>query len=200
MIRFLSGKIAAYVVKHDEEADYDVVAYGYETLLHDVLTTALMVIAAIPFGIFFQVAAALLAYHLLRNYCGGAHAKSSIVCTVTSIILLYGMPFLVVRTALKLPIPLIAVLLAVNLLLLWRYAPADTEEMPIRREDVRRQLRIKSMLCAVLLFIAAVALWWVWPSVSASIALSATVASLMTHPVVYFLYRCKKSVPELAAE
>ena len=193
MTKYLSGKIAAYIVKNDDTADYEELAYGYEVLLHDALVVLALLLIAVPFGLALHVIFLLVVYHLLRGFAGGAHAKSGVVCKVTSVVFLYGIAFLSAKTALRIPVYAIVPLYVLDAALLLLYAPADTEVMPIRNPGVRKSLKIKSVICLSACFGAALLTGSRWASIASILVLTPTLACCFTHPAAYWLYGCKKS-------
>lgn len=83
-------------------------------------------------------------YVFLRKFAQGLHAKSSVVCTVVSLICFVALPYFVQNVSLRRwEVGIIGILLT---FLFFKYAPADTENAPILGASNRAYLRKRAVL------------------------------------------------------
>lgn len=96
-----------------------------------------------------EIPKAVLIFHLaflyIRKYAYGAHSNSSLKCTIISLILFVGIPFYLVNFVL-LPKRLLFIVLMINSILIFKFAPADTKKNPIIDLKKKRELRKKAMI------------------------------------------------------
>jgi accessory gene regulator B len=189
----LAGKTAAYIVKNDPSADYEVLEYGYDILFQEISVTILTLLLALPFGLFVHVAISLATYNVLRLYAGGLHAKHRIVCIVTSIVIMFGPSVLFAKLGVSLPIAAILALYLLNLVLLLLYAPADTEAKPIQDRQTRKRMKMASVSWLTIIYCLALILHGRFPDYSAVLAAMPFIVCCFAHPLAYWLYGCKKS-------
>lgn len=88
MITFLSRIIADFLCRKNAVSDDDkeICAYGYEVLFFNLLNALLIFFLGILLNKLFYSIIFFLIFAVLRQYCGGFHAKSTVVCTITYII------------------------------------------------------------------------------------------------------------------
>jgi accessory gene regulator B len=185
----LSRKLAGYVVKNDETADYEVIQYGFELLLQEYITLIAALALSIPFGLFLSVLLAILVFSPCRVIMGGAHAQTRLICISTYFVLIYGS--CIGARFITLPLFAYIALYIVCIILAIAYVPADTQEMPYIGDKTKRKL----FACACLTVYYAIALLirGRFPSYAVIIALLTTIVAVFTHPIIYRLYGCEKS-------
>ncbi|RKO66292.1 accessory gene regulator ArgB-like protein [Desulfofundulus salinus] len=149
MIHDLAQRIASWLGKElQQEERTAVMAYGLELLLGAVVKLVCFVTIPLLLGIFFQVAAVVLASVVFRLAAGGAHCTAYYRCLISSLTTFTGLGFLArwlgESNAPVTEMALAAVLFAIIVALIW--APADTPAKPITREGHRRALKIISLL------------------------------------------------------
>lgn len=194
MITHLSKMTARYIARNDESADYDVLVYGYELLYQELAVHLLTLIIALPFGIMPYVLAGLILFKIIRNFTGGAHANHRVVCTIVSTSVLFGPSLVFVKLGFRIPVFVIGILFVLDLLLLAKYAPADTELKPIQSPDKRAALKRMAILSLFAVFIVSFFLWRVNPGFAEAMVVTVTIVCLFTHPAIYKLLGCKNSM------
>lgn len=192
MIKYLSERIATCVCKNDEDADVEVVAYGFDIFLQEAGVILLALLLALPFGLLLPVAVSIVAYKLLRRYAGGTHAAHRIACMITSILVAFGPALVFARTSLRIPLPVLAALCVLDLILLYRYAPADTDTRPVRNPDTRRRMRLIALVTMAAYTVVALALNFWRPDYASLLVTIATAVCCTTHPAAYRLYGCQR--------
>ncbi len=170
MIRYFAGKAAAYIVRNDPSADYEVLEYGYDVLFQEAGVTILTLLLALPLGLFFHIAVSLAAYNILRLCAGGIHANHRVVCVLTSIVIMFGPSVIFGKLGVTLPLIAIPSLYVAGVVMLLFYAPADTETKPIQYLPTRKRMKIISIAWLSVLYAAAFALHGRFPDYSAVLA------------------------------
>lgn len=188
MIQALADRIAGYVVKNDGTANHEILAYGFGLILYAIFTYAVVFASALLFGVIREMLVVLPVFWIMRYTVGGCHANSRLVCFITSTSSFYLCIFLAHTLVFR--GPAIAVLLIVNLLVLIRYAPGDTQEQPmVKRRWLRKLLGVVFLLCFFALSVFNRGM-----RVEANILLLVpTLVSVLLHPYAYRIYRCKQS-------
>jgi len=188
IIQALASRIASFIVKNDEEADHEVLAYGYGLVLAGIATYAIVIASALVFGVLREMSIAVLTYLLLRYTVGGVHANSRVVCFLTYAGTMYFCIFM--SRVLSFAALATAVLYLFNALLLILYAPSDTVDQPITSGRLVRKLL--GLFFLTLLF--AISVFYYGAMVEGGILiLVSTLTCIQLHPFVYRIYGCKKS-------
>ncbi|MBC1984878.1 accessory gene regulator B family protein [Listeria booriae] len=131
----------------DREVDEDrfaIVKYGVEIFLVNVTKGIIVYLAAALLGMLWQTLVVHLSYLLIRRHSFGLHAKTSLGCTITSVVMFVILPYFVKEVQLsEWMIVLISGLILLNIAI---FAPSDTENMPLFNAQKRHVLRRKSIL------------------------------------------------------
>ncbi|MBC1492648.1 regulator [Listeria booriae] len=130
----------------DREVDEDrfaIVKYGVEIFLVNVTKGIIVYLAAALLGMLWQTLVVHLSYLMIRRHSFGLHAKTSLGCTITSVVMLVILPYFVKEVQLsEWMIVLISGLILLNIAI---FAPSDTENMPLFNAQKRHVLRRKSI-------------------------------------------------------
>lgn len=148
----LARRLAAEIANSlDFDAEKQaVVAYGLIAMLQILITVLLVTI----FGFLIQapVEALIVCFSvsILRKYSGGAHADSAELCAVIGVFYSTVAAFLASRVFLTFYQPSfmmlgIVIVYLVSFLILWKYAPVDSPNKPIRTEMKRIKMKKKSI-------------------------------------------------------
>ncbi|MBC2100099.1 regulator [Listeria booriae] len=131
----------------DREVDEDrfaIVKYGVEIFLVNVTKGIIVYLAAALLGMLWQTLVVHLSYLLIRRHSFGLHAKTSLGCTITSVVMFVILPYFVKEVQLsEWMIVLISGLILLNIAI---FAPSDTENIPLFNAQKRHVLRRKSIL------------------------------------------------------
>ena len=194
MIKSISNKIAEYIAKDDETADIEEIAYGYDLLLQELGVVVVSLIIGFVLNITLQVVISVFFYNTLRMYAGGAHANYRAVCIITSILIMFGPALLFTRTPFFFPIIAYPIIYMFCLLMLFLYAPADTETQPIQNLETRKIIKRKAILALTVLFIIA-SITNIWlPDYASIMLVIIIIVCTFTHSIIYRLFGCKKSI------
>jgi len=189
LIQALANSIAGFVVKNDDTADFEIMAYGYGLIVSAIVTYTAIIISALFFGVFREMLVAIATYITMRATIGGVHANSRAACFITyagalylSIYLSFVLTFSEIATA---------ALYLFNMALLILYAPSDTAEQPI----VRRRPARKILGIVFLSLFFSISIFWdrMWIETNILLLVS-TITCVFLHPAIYRLFGCKKSI------
>jgi accessory gene regulator B len=136
----------------------EIYCYGFELIISDVINFSLILLAGLCYGILTSSVLFLLCFVTVRIFCGGYHAKTSMVCrivTMAAYLLAMGGAYIFRTTALNsLWIGAVCALVIIVLL-----APVENENKPLSKEKKRRNRR--RGICSALLWCAGAAVLYI---------------------------------------
>lgn len=97
MLQQFANGLASYLLKKKivKQDDYEIYTYGIEAILSTLLNTIIVLFLGIAIGMIFETLIFLVAFAILRVYCGGYHSKSHWGCVLT-FSALYGFSMLII--------------------------------------------------------------------------------------------------------
>lgn len=138
----------------DEKAE--AINYGLELIIGETPKLILLFVVAIAFNIAPLVIFAYVTMLPYKFMAGGFHLKTNIGCTVGTFIIYYGNVFLsknIVIENIYIKIILCIAILTLAVVMITRYAPADTVNLPILRKKERKIKRNLSYVFATITII-----------------------------------------------
>ncbi len=184
--KFLNYSVNIIASNYDfDDIRLEEISYGLETLYLTV--TKLVVIFGLAYllGILKEVVLLLLCYNLIRSTAYGLHASKSIYCLISSITLFIGGVYFSKYIA-TVPLVIKIVLCIISILLLLKYAPADTAKRPLINVKKRKILKVKSCIKGVVYLILIIS--FKDSVVSGYLLCGLVEAILMIHPFVYKIF------------
>ena len=124
------------------------IKYGIESFYLFITKTIVILFIAFVLGIIKEILLLLVFYNLLRTTGFGVHALTSWHCWFSSLLIFLGTPMLM--KYIDIPVYLMVSISLICLLLIIRYAPADTEKRPII--NLKRR-KIYKICCTITAFI-----------------------------------------------
>lgn len=124
------------------------IKYGLEVLMINITKTILILIISTLLNLFNQTLIIMISFGIMRRYAFGVHAKTSLSCTIITSSLFFSGAYL--STFSNIDNTLIFSLFFISVLLLFIYAPADTEARPLYGRKFRKKLKIKSIVSAII--------------------------------------------------
>ena len=124
------------------------IKYGLETLYITITKTVVIFALALLLNIFKELMIMMVFYGFLRLFAHGLHAKKSWQCWVTSVPLFLILPYL--STILLIPKEIYLVLGTFITIMIYFYAPADTEKKPIVNKKRRMFFKITSTAISII--------------------------------------------------
>lgn len=146
---------------YDEEKEA-VVAYGLTAIIQVSATVLLVLLFGILAGVLVESLIVCFSVAVLRKYSGGAHAETAEFCTCFSAVYCTLTAFLSKKllTAIYSFIPMAAAVTLVFILsfvFIYKLAPVDTPNKPIRTEKKKRKMRAGSFIVLAIYFLLSVA-------------------------------------------
>ena len=147
MKSFVVNKLVDNIKKHFNYTDTKLLElkYGIEVIYLTITKTIVIVLLALLLGVFKELLFILLFYSILRATGFGVHAQKAWHCWLSSIVIFLGVPILL-SYAQALPTPILIILSSLFLLLIFIFAPADTEKRPIVS---RKRRMIYKTMCSL---------------------------------------------------
>lgn len=163
------------------------IKYGIESFYLFITKTIVILSLAFVLGIIKEILMLLFFYNLLRMSGFGVHAMKSWQCWCSSIIIFLGIPMLM--RIIDVPLYLVLTISVICLLLIIKYAPADTEKRPIVSPKRRKKFKILCSLTAVvyimlIIFVNIEILRY-------SLMFSLVIETFMLLPISYKIFRAK---------
>lgn len=124
------------------------IKYGLESIYLTIFKISTLLIISIIFNYKKEFLLFMFTFGLLRLNGFGVHAKKSIHCWITSGIFFIGFPLLVKYFTLNKK--LIILLTIPLILLILKYAPADTEKRPLINKNKRLRFKIISVIISLI--------------------------------------------------
>nr|WP_263312766.1 accessory gene regulator AgrB [Mammaliicoccus sp. Marseille-Q6498] len=133
-----------------DHISYLKVKYGLEVFVGNMMKTVVIYGAALLCHIFLYTLIVHLSYFAIRYFAFGAHAKSTFLCTIQSLIMFVVAPLIIVNIDISYWIYFSVAI--IGYLIIIKYAPMQTKKHPILGKW-KKGLKIKSILAATILLI-----------------------------------------------
>ena len=159
--------------------------YGIEILIVNISKVVILYLSAIMLGVIWQTLCVHLSFLTIKRYSYGLHALNSTICTLLGIVTFVVVPFFLMDAGISNFVTLLAFLGIFCALLL--YAPADTKAKPLVGCELRRWLKKRSVICALVLLIIALVVHC--ENVKLLIVLGAAYQCLSILPLTYKLLK-----------
>ncbi|KMT61760.1 regulator [Listeria sp. SHR_NRA_18] len=183
----MAAKITRTIFR-DREVDEDrfaIVKYGVEIFLVNVTKGITVYLAAALLGMIWQTLIVHLSYLMIRRHSFGLHAKTSLGCTITSVVVFVVLPYFVKEVQLSgWMIVIISALILLNIAI---FSPSDTEKMPLFNAQKRHDLRRKSIINT--LIVISVAILMPISDIQSLILYGGILQVLTIHPITYKLLK-----------
>jgi len=154
---------------------------GLEIILINLSKFIVIFLVAAYFNLLKEAALMSLVFGSIRRYAFGLHAENSIVCTITSLLMFVFGSYLSYHLILNNYIILISFL--VIIIVLYKYAPGDTEYHPLLGEKLRNKLRKASVITGMILMVLALII--PNPTIKTIITLASGFEIISILPVTY---------------
>lgn len=167
-----------------DEDKLEIINYGLESIYLTFTKIIIIFVLAIILNIWKEVLLLLAFYNLIRVSAFGMHAKKSIHCLIISLTLFIGGVYLC--RYLVIPLILKVVLSIICIILIAKYAPADTEKRPIINKKLRKKYKIISVIISGVFAISIVLLSD--KNISNYLLLGMIEATIMLLPITYKIF------------
>lgn len=183
LAQIIVNNINSYL--HKEGLELQKMKLGIEILLINISKLIIIFAVAAVFHLLKRTIFMLLIFTSIRRNAFGLHAKNSFICTLVSISIFVFGAYL--SYYLKFNNYMVFILFAIVNILLYKYAPADTENHPLLSFDLRKKLKKESVITGLILMIIALLI----PDnvIKTLISLSAISAVTLILPITYNLLK-----------
>lgn len=138
-----------------DHLSYLKVKYGLEVFVGNMTKTVVIYGVALLCHIFLYTLIVHLSYFAIRYFAFGAHAKSTFLCTIQSLIMFVGAPLIIINT--NISTWMYFTLAIVGYMLIIKYAPMQTKKHPIldkwKKGLKQRSIIVATLLIAISLFV-----------------------------------------------
>lgn len=158
MIDKLCGFLTQKIRDENPEIDEDraeIINYGIQLIIGEIPKIFIMISIAFLFGIGKEALISFLLIFPYRRFSGGFHLKTHIGCIICTTLMYCGDALL----AMYFPLVGIAKYIAIasiwifGMLMCYKYAPADTENLPILTKKERKQKKILSYISLTIMLV-----------------------------------------------
>lgn len=151
--KFLDNSLNLIISKYPDisEEKLEEFRYGLEGFYLTISKMLIIIPAAILLNVFKEFIIILFFYNILRETAFGLHASKSWICLISSLLIFVGVPLLAKYIVIS--INLKCILLAIAIILIYIYAPADTIKAPIIKQKKRDRFKIISTISCIILSI-----------------------------------------------
>ena len=195
MLEKFCMKITNYLrskLKNIDDEKAEVINFGLLVIFGEGPKLIILVLLAWWLDILFLTLVTLIAMSVYRTQAGGFHFNGHISCFVISALIFCGTGLLA-QAMTSLPMVLqyytYALIYIFNFMIIDKYAPADTQNVPIINEEKRKRKKIGSYMAVTLLLIFAL----ICPNqvISNICVLVTFIQSLTMTPLAYKLANCE---------
>lgn len=170
----------------NDEVTIKKIRYGIETLYLTITKTAIFILISIIFNYEKELLLLILFYTFLRLTGFGLHAKKSLHCWILSSLTFIALPlickYLTFSSLFK------RIILLISILILIKYAPADTEKRPII--NIKRRT-IYKIICSLTCVIYSIIFLLTNSLLGELMFFSIIIETLMILPITYKLFNVK---------
>ncbi len=144
---FLTNKIRKEMPEVDDERA-EVIYYGLQNIVGEIPKIFIMLAIAYVLGILKLALFTFVALFAYKGASGGVHLKTHLGCIILTTLFYCGIPFLAQYFVLTKLIKYIIIVCIwiFGMIMIKLYAPADTEDVPILQNKVRKKKRILSYI------------------------------------------------------
>ncbi len=176
--------IKKYNPDHDEEK-LEVIQYGLEAIYITITKTIIIFIIAYFLGILKELITLLIFYNLIRMTGFGLHATKSSYCLISSILTFIGSTYCC--KFLIIPIYIKIILCIINIIAIYKWAPADTEKRPIINKKRRDTYKTLSIIIAITF--SFISIFISNQFISNCLIVSILIECFMISPYIYKLFK-----------
>lgn len=162
----------------------EIIEYGLESIYLTTTKIVIILFLSIILGIFKETLLMVLFYNIIRLFAFGLHAKNSVACLLTSLILFIGGSYLSIYLNINIVIKIILSITCI--LLVSIYAPADTEKRPLINKKKRIRFKILSIITSIIL--TCLIIYLDKNYISNFMLIGFIEATIMILPITYKLY------------
>lgn len=196
MVDKISNYILDNVLYRNEKIDGDereVMLFGVTRIVEDIPKYVIIFLIALSLDILTQLLVVLAITIVYKTFVGGAHARTNLVCLISSIIFFISPAVLAKYIDLSKNIMIVAsaLVFVFSTYVIIRHAPADTEEVPILNKKRRKLFKVLAFISLILVYVS---MLLIKNKITSTIILiTLTYINFIATSPMYRLYKCKHS-------
>lgn len=186
MRKVIIDKLMKYITNRKEldEDSKAIIKYGLESIYILITKLTFIFIVAWILGIFKEMLIFLLLFNVIRTYAHGLHATKSYICLIVSTLCFIGLPY--ISKIITIPDMLKFIFGIILTLLIFKNSPADTHKRPIVSKKIRKKLKIKSTIVAIIFVVLS---FFTDNFISNCLLLSLLLEVIFISPITYKIFK-----------
>ena len=165
------------------EEKLEQINYGIAIFIANSYKYIFIFIVAWLLKVFGYMLVALFGFGFLRTFAAGLHGKKEWTCFVSTTSFVFGTIYVSMHISINFPI--LTLVYVVSMLLVYLYAPSDTEERPIYSKSYRKKMKLLSCLAVMILYL--ISIRYYGTIISNILVISTVIAVILIIPVSYRL-------------
>lgn len=166
------------------EEEKEKLQYGLEGLYMNITKLAIIFLLAFLMGFIKEFIIALILFNIIRFPGFGFHASKSMVCLITSIMLILGLPYLFTVFEVSLNVKILLCVISVIVFIIC--APADTWKRPLTNKK-KRMLR-KGSACFLAIVYSVLVVIFNGNEISNLLMAALLIEAILISPILYFIF------------
>ena len=166
------------------DEDKEKLAYGLEGIYLTITKMVIILLIALLLGFLKEFIIALILFNIIRFPGFGFHASKSIVCLISSTVLILGLPYLFSNIVIPLNIKIILCIVSIITFII--FAPADTHKRPLTNKK-KRTIR-KICTCLLALIYSAMIIIFNNYEISNLLLAALVIETVLVSPIMYLLF------------
>ena len=166
------------------DEDKEKLAYGLEGIYLTITKMVIILLIALLLGFLKEFIIALILFNIIRFPGFGFHASKSIVCLISSTVLILGLPYLFSNIVIPLNIKIILCIVSIITFII--FAPADTHKRPLTNKK-KRTIR-KICTCLLALIYSAIVIIFNNYEISNLLLAALVIETVLVSPIMYLLF------------
>ncbi|KGM97250.1 accessory gene regulator B family protein [Clostridium botulinum] len=150
-------KITKYIkntLPDKNEDDLAIIKYGVELLFMSFNKIPIILCVSYLMGMFKETCFTMLVFGIIRSSASGIHAKTSSTCLISTLVAILGGIY--ISRVMKINILVKILIFIVSFIIYLKYSPADTEEKPYVNSQIRKKLKVRSLITITIYFIISI--------------------------------------------
>ena len=173
----------------------EVMLFGITRILEDLPKYLFVFIVSLFFHILPQVGIVMAVTVLYKIVVGGAHARTNTECFIYTS-LYFFIPVIIgkfVNVSSVFIYIAAAIIYLYSLFVVYKHAPADTEEIPILNKEKRKKYKIYALVLLTLIYVASFIIFRYNSEISKIVFSTVFLINFFTSKFMYKILRCKHS-------
>ena len=184
---YLCEKIIGIVGQAREisELDKKKLDYWVQMIYLNVTKVVIMLTVAILLNVFVEALIIWAFFAMIKRTAFGMHSKSSLSCTITSVLIFDGGAL--IGKYIDFPVYIPYLIYIITFIIFIAYAPADTEARPLVGKKLREKFKKRTILTAGILFTVVIVLGP--DKIKILLAISALAEAISILPITYKIFK-----------